>query len=335
MDVPGERSMHVNKTPTLGGIGIFIAFSLTIILFAIFTDLSQTDLIKLLSLLGGITILLFLGIKDDILVLSPRKKIIGQIFAATMVVLMTDIRIDNFGGLLGIEELHPFFSIIFSIFIFIFIINAFNLTDGIDGLAASIAIFASTVFGIFFLINGSYLMTFVSFILVSSLVGFLRFNLSDTQKIFMGDSGSMFVGFILAFQGIALLGMSGSEALDFKLNGLPVIVLAVFAFPILDTTRVFFIRLKQGRSPFSADRNHIHHRLLDLGFTHKSATIIICAFNTLIVALTLFVDFLNINIHFLLLIVLIIVPLLHLFPFFIEQEKDKGTMKFAKPKLTF
>ncbi len=335
MDEPGERSMHVNKTPTLGGIGIFLAFVLTLILVVMITSLSQSDLLQLLSLLGGVTILLFLGIKDDILVLSPRKKIIGQVLASAMVVLIADVRIENLGGLLGIYQLSPFFSMVLSIFTFIFIINAFNLTDGIDGLAASIGIFVSTVFGIFFLVNGNYLMTFVSCILISSLIGFLCFNLSETKKIFMGDSGSMFVGFILAFQGIALLEMSNAGALSFEFNGLPVIVLSVFAFPILDTTRVFFIRLKQGRSPFSADRNHIHHRLLDLGFTHKSATVIICAFNVLIVSFTTFVDFLDINIHLLLFIVLVIVPLLHLFPFYVEQEKDKGTMKFAKPKLTF
>lgn len=321
MDTPDDRSMHLHKTPTLGGIGIFIAFSLTIIFFGIFTQFSQPDMIKLLSLLGGIIILLFLGIKDDILVLSPKKKIIGQIVSATMVVLMTDVRISDFNGLLGIGELSPVFSIIFTIFTFVFIINAYNLADGIDGLAASIAIISCTAFGLYFIFNENYLMSFISCALIGALLSFLRFNLSKTQKMFMGDSGSMFVGFLLAFQGINLFTMNGLTTTSFTFNSGYLIVMAAFSFPIIDTTRVFFIRLKQGKSPFSADRNHIHHKLVDLGLNHVTATLVISTINVVVLFLALVIDSMDMDIHIKLLIVIIFAPILYLCPFFIEQEK--------------
>ncbi|WAC01148.1 MraY family glycosyltransferase [Lacinutrix neustonica] len=188
MDVPGERSMHTHKTATLGGVGVFITFSLTLILFGLIVKLTVTDFAQLISLLFGIIILLFLGIKDDLLVLSAQKKLVGQIIAASVVVILGEVRISSLGGLLGIGELAPIVSVIFTILTFVFIINAFNLADGIDGLAGSIAILSSTIFGIYFLVNSNYLMALVSFILIGSLISFLYFNLSKDHKIFMGDS---------------------------------------------------------------------------------------------------------------------------------------------------
>lgn len=331
MDVPCERSGHVHVTPTLGGIGVFIAFSLSVILFGLLANMPSPALITLLAILGGIIILLFLGIKDDLLVLSPAKKVSGQLIASALVVLLTDIRIYDFEGIFGMGELYPIFSIAFTIFIFIFIINSFNLTDGIDGLAASIAILSSMVFGIFFLINENFIMGAISFILVSSLIGFLRFNLSSTQKIFLGDSGSMFIGFILAIQGVALIHMDQAGATSYSINSVPILVLSTLAFPILDTTRVFFIRIKQGRSPFSADRNHIHHRLLDLGLSHKTATFAIANVNLFIIISTLFIDSLQLNINIQLLILLLVAPIFYLFPFMIQLKK--GRVRFILPRL--
>ncbi|UZO81466.1 undecaprenyl/decaprenyl-phosphate alpha-N-acetylglucosaminyl 1-phosphate transferase [Aquimarina sp. ERC-38] len=331
MDVPCERSGHVNITPTLGGIGVFIVFSLSLILFAIIAQPDQTRMTTILALLGGIIVLLFLGIKDDLLVLSPGKKVLGQLLAAAVIVFFTDIRIYNFESLLGLGELSYMFSTSFTIFIFIFIINAFNLTDGIDGLAGSIATLASLVFGIYFLVNQNYLMTAVSFVLIAALLGFLRFNLSKTQKIFMGDSGSMFIGFILAFQGVALIKMSNLGEVVYSVNNVPVLVLSVLAFPILDTTRVFFIRLRNRKSPFSADRNHIHHRLLDLGLSHKTATFAISNVNLFIIISTLFIDSLEFNINVQFLILLIVAPVFYLFPFMIKLKK--GRVKLILPKI--
>lgn len=313
MDAPGERKIHTTKIPTLGGLGVFIAFSLSIIIFGLLTDLIQTDLTKLLALLGSTIILLFLGIKDDLVSMSPKKKFIGQLLAVLNVVILTDVRILNFEGLLGIGELPYFASILFSIFVFILVINALNLIDGIDGLAGSITIISSTSFGILFLLNGHYMMTLISFILVGALVGFLRYNLSSRQKIFMGDCGSMLAGFLLAYQGISFLTLNGGlTSSDMVSNG-PIVLIAILSYPLFDLLRVFAIRIKQKRSPFSADSNHIHHRLLRLGLDHKKATLLLCICNAFVIGFTFLLT--ELNIHVQLVITVVTGSAIYLLPF--------------------
>ncbi|MGB5820440.1 MAG: MraY family glycosyltransferase [Saonia sp.] len=322
MDEPGNRSMHTDKTATLGGVGLFITFSLSIILFGIAVDLLRPDLIKLMSILASTIILLFLGIKDDLLVLSPKKKLGGQIISAVIVVFLTDVRINNLYGLFGIGELPYFISAFLTIFIFIFIINAYNLIDGIDGLAGAIAIISSMSFGIFFFMNANYLMVLVSCIMLGALLGFLKYNLSYKNKLFMGDSGSMFIGFLLAYQAIVFLGMNEISTFSFyRLTNAPIVALAVLSYPVMDTLRVFIVRLKQKRSPFSADRNHIHHRLLNLGLQHKQATLFIAVCNVLLIAITFLIG--PLYIHVQLYIILILYPVLFLVPFLIVYEKGK------------
>lgn len=331
MDVPCDRSTHTTKTPTLGGIGMFIAFSVTLIIIAALLDLARPDLIKIQVLIGGSIILLFLGIKDDLLILAPRKKIIGQLASSTLVVLITDIRIFDFGGILGIGELSSIFSIIFTIFIFILIINAYNLIDGIDGLAGSIAMLCSIFFSIYFILNSSFLMALVSWIIMGTSLGFLRFNLSNKRKIFMGDSGTMVIGFILAFQAIAFIGVNNLPSSLFVFNSGHIIALTVLSFPILDTGRVFFIRIVQRRSPFSADRNHIHHKLIDKGMSHKEATVFICSLNILLVIVMLIIDSLKMNVNFQLIILVVISLSFYLFPLLLKFRK--GSLILEVPKL--
>ena len=328
MDEPEERSMHLLKTPTLGGVGIFISFTLAIILFGIFTDLSQPDLVKLLSILAATIILLFLGVKDDLLVLSPRKKFSGQILASIIVVLATDMRIDSFYGIFGIESIPYIISVFFTVFVFIFIINAFNLVDGIDGLSGAVAIIASSSFGFFFLVNDQNLYALISFVLVGSTIGFLNYNLSKTKKLFMGDSGTLFVGFLLAYQAISFVALNELPTLNFTVSNAPLIAMSVLAYPILDTFRVFIIRIIQKRSPFSADRNHIHHRLLDLNLNHKQATSVIALGNVVVIAMTFLISGLYINVQ--VFIVMVVYPLIGLLPFFMVL--DNGKYKIIIPK---
>lgn len=313
MDAPGERKMHSTQTPTLGGLGVFFVFSLTIIIFGAMANLVQADLIKLLSLFGSLIILVFLGIKDDLISVSPRGKFLGQLIAVMNVVVLTDTRIVNFEGLLGIGELPYLVSVLFSVFVFILIINALNLIDGIDGLAASIAIISSTSFGILFLINENYLMTLVSAILVGALIGFLRYNLSSNKKIFMGDCGSMLTGFLLAYQGICFLTVNEIAQPLTKVPNAPVLLLAILSYPLFDLLRVFAIRIKQGRSPFSADSNHIHHRLLRLGLNHKKATLVLCLCNTAVIVFAILS--ISLNIHLALLATVVMGATLYLLPF--------------------
>ena len=323
MEKPGERNSHIVETPSLGGVGLFVAFSLSFILLGMISGLDQSDLIKLLSVLGATIILVFLGIKDDLIILAPKQKLMGQIISAFIVIFMTDVRIDNFNGLLGVYEIPYFVSVVFTLFVFILVINAYNLVDGIDGLAGSLAIIASVSFGIFFVLNNHYLFLLISFVLIGALIGFLRYNLSDKHKLFMGDSGSLFIGYLLAYQGVSFLYLNSLENITFHIPNAPIILIAALSFPLLDTLRVFAIRIKEKRSPFTADRNHIHHRFLDIGCTHKEATLAISIANILVVAVAVSLTFLQLNINLQLLIAVVIGISLYLLPFMISLKQDK------------
>jgi|GEM_PF-343628 len=297
MDEPGVRSAHSAKTPTLGGIGLFAAFSLTLMLLGIVVGLERPELLKLLSIMAATMILMFMGIKDDLIDLAPKKKFLGQLVASGIVIFLTDVRITSLEGLLGVGELPYLVSVIFTVFVFILVINAFNLIDGIDGLAGTICIIASLSFGIFFLLNNHYLLALISFSLIGATIGFLIFNLSDSNKLFMGDSGSMFIGYLLAYQGISFLSLNADITSVYIFPNAPILLLATLSFPLLDTLRVFVIRVGERRSPFSADNNHIHHRLLKRGLSHKQTTIILAIINILVIELAILVKDLEINIQ--------------------------------------
>ena len=327
MDVPGDRSTHGDKTPTLGGVGLFISFAITLICFGMVVGLSQGEMVKLLALLAGTMILLFLGVKDDLIELAPKKKFIGQVIAAAIVVLVADVRITNFLGLFDVGELPYFVSALFSIFLFLVFINAYNLIDGIDGLAGSVGIVASVFFGIYFLLNGDLLMLMISFALIGSLSGFLRFNLSDTNKLFMGDSGSMFTGFLLTFQAIALIEYGGTA--QYILPNAPVLAVAILSYPALDTFRVFVLRLSKGRSPFHGDNNHIHHRLLDKGLSHKQSTVLIAFSNLLIISFTYFMGDMDLNWQ--LFVLLFLVPTIYMTPLLRRRRKRQTQLRVIYP----
>ncbi len=321
MDSPDQRKMHKVQVPTLGGLGVFITFSVCIIIFGLLANFVQPELVKLLSLLGATIILLFLGIKDDLIPMSPKKKLIGQLVAAAIVVVLTDVRIVSCYGLLGIGELPYLVSITFSMFVFILVINALNLIDGIDGLAGSIAVIGTSAFGVLFMMNGHYMLTLISAVLIGSLLGFLKYNFSSTQKIFMGDCGSMIIGFLLAYQGICLLALNeiGSTSSAVITNG-PILFLAILSYPLFDTLRIFSVRIKQKRSPFSPDSNHIHHRLLKLGLSHKQATMVLVACNAFVIILAFSVGGLDINIQ--LITVVATGSFLYLMPFLITVDNQ-------------
>lgn len=331
MDMPDNRKMHKDLTPNLGGLGVFIAFSLSIIFYGLLVELVHSDLIKLLALLGSAIILLFLGVKDDLVSMSPNKKLLGQLLAVLNVVVLTDVRVISFEGMLGIGELPYIVSVLFTVFVFILIINALNLVDGIDGLAGSISIIASLVFGILFFVNDHYLMALISFVFIGSVLGFLRYNLSGKQKIFMGDCGSMLSGFLLAYQGISLLSLNSTESISSIVTNAPVLLLAILSYPLFDLLRVFAIRIKQGKSPFTADSNHIHHRLLRIGLDHKEATIVLSVLSILVIGSSFLTS--NLEIHFHLFMTVLIGVVVYLLPFLnVFEEKANMVSAQTKPK---
>jgi len=306
-DVPDERSTHAYKVPTLGGTGIFICLIFAICLTGVWLHSKE-----IIAMVAGLTLLFFLGLKDDLYVLAPSKKFLGQLVAATFLVIITDLRIIGFSDLFSVQTLPYWVSVAFTVFVIILIINAFNLIDGINGLAGSIALMAALIFAVLFYVSKNLVASTLAMALAGSLIPFLRLNLVK-PKIFMGDTGSMIVGFMLAYFTVSFISdVQNNPASDYYAS-VPVLVQAILFFPLLDTLRIFIIRIFVHKtSPFKADRNHIHHRMLELGYSHIKTTSIILVINLSIIALAFTAKGLNIHIQLILVsgfgIVLFLVP---------------------------
>ena len=284
MDEPGQRSSHERKIPNLGGIAMFFSIAVCASIFAY----QLFDLYKFLF--ASLVILLYVGVMDDIVVMRAYKKLIAQIVVAALLVIGSDVRIRSLFGVFGVYELNYFLSVIFSIVTFIILVNAYNLIDGIDGLAGVYGVICFSLFGISYYRLGeyNYPLVILSTTIIGTVIGFLYYNLSDrSKKIFMGDTGSMLLGFLLTFTSICFMDIfivkKVQGAVFYHLNTAPVMAIAIMILPIIDTLNVIIIRLAEKRSPFDADKNHIHHKFLAMGFTPRKAMIIIilisCAFS--------------------------------------------------------
>ena len=261
VDVPtDDRRMHVKPTPRIGGLAIFMSFAITTL---VFVNLDP----ELGALLIGGLILVVLGVVDDIYRLRAWTKLVFQLLAAGIAVYM-GVVIDHvtlFGHYIEFGVL----SIPITLVWIVGITNAINLIDGLDGLACGISVIMSlSILGVV-LIHGDFTSAMLTAILAGSCVGFLPFN-THPARIFMGDTGSQFLGFTLAV--ISIQGV-------FKLHTVLsfIVPLSLFALPLLDTAYAMFRRISHGESPFSADRKHIHHRLVDMGFTQREAVRILYA----------------------------------------------------------
>ena len=304
IDEPNDRSSHRYRTPTLGGVAIFIAVSLSFLVWVIRDDIRNLHVV-----IASLIILFFIGIKDDILVISPVKKLIAQIVATLIVIIGADIRISSFFGIMGIYELPYIMSVLLTVFVFIVLINSFNLIDGIDGLAGGIGIIVSSVFGIWFFAVREYSYAILTVSLIASLIGFLNYNFSLRHKIFMGDTGSLIVGFLLAVFMIKFIAMNEqSIATNYYIKNAPAVAIAVYIIPLFDTLRVFILRILRGKSPFHADKNHIHHILIANKMTHfQASTILYCINIAFIVILYFTLRSTSISISFLILLALFVI----------------------------
>jgi UDP-GlcNAc:undecaprenyl-phosphate/decaprenyl-phosphate GlcNAc-1-phosphate transferase len=282
-----DRSSHTTAVPSFGG----VAFYITLILV-----LSLIQSMRLAHvgnhLIAAITILFMVGLKDDLVVSTARVKLFGQIAASCFIVFSPELQLNNLHGFWGIYEIPVVVGYILMTVLSIAIINAYNLIDGIDGLAASIGIVISVMFAIVFYTTEHPFFVLVSVSLAGTLSAFLRYNFSrGERKIFMGDSGSLIVGLILAFLTIKLLTREPYMPLveqGVDPGNRPLFLACLFIIPFIDTIRVMLIRVLNKRSPFSADRNHIHHVLLDLGFSHKRTCLILASVNVSIIVIYIY-----------------------------------------------
>jgi len=320
MDEPDSRSSHSLNTPSLGG----ITFYIVIVLGLFFLHPWDFNAIAL-SLVSGLLVLFIIGLKDDLVVLSPVTKIGAQLIAIAFVLWNPVFQITELNGFLGIEGIPLGVSIPLSAFIMLSIINAYNLIDGIDGLASVVGIIVFSMFGILFYFLKMPLFMGIGVIMIGSFIAFLRFNLSKDKKIFMGDTGSLVIGFMIAVMTIRLFSISPGKLseLPFMLENLPVVVLAILFVPFFDTARVFTVRLLKNKGPFSPDRNHIHHLLIDfLHLSHQKASLLIGGVNCIIITLFFFLAADLNNFILLALMSLLIVLLIFTF-YFIYKNRTR------------
>ncbi|WP_038264421.1 glycosyltransferase family 4 protein [Zhouia amylolytica] len=281
MDDPNVRSSHNRKTPTLGGISFYLSLIGTLFFIRSFGPNEEA-----IYFMPAITVMFISGLKDDLVSISPKAKLLAQFCAIAFILFIPALSINSLNGFMGIDNIPFSLGMILAAVFMIVVINAFNLVDGIDGLASMVGMVISGVYAyIFYSVDAPFFML-LCFALLGSLLGFLYYNLSVNRKIFMGDTGSLLLGFIISVLSIKLLSLNTIKVaeLPFLKENTPIIVVSILIVPLLDTARVFVLRVLEKRSPFSADRNHLHHLFTDgLLLSHKRASLFISVLNLLFV----------------------------------------------------
>ena len=288
-DLPDKRKKHSEPIPRLGGIS-FTPVILLVSLFCLFIrfifqfwdeELFFYRIPETILLVCGLLVIYLLGAKDDLVGVSFKKKFVIQ-FIASLCIVGSGVYINNLYGLLGFHEIPGFIGVVLSIGLIMFTTNAINLIDGADGLASGISAVALLIYGIMFSIYGMWTYAGIAFITLGLLAPFFYYNFAHpTRKIFMGDTGSLTLGFLLAFMILRI--SKYPPAVEIVPGGLILLVLSALFIPLFDAFKVMVVRIAKGKGPFSPDRNHIHHKLIDLGFSKKKAVFLIVMTGALLV----------------------------------------------------
>lgn len=282
---PNKRTSHEGAVPNIGGINIFISFLLTVFMFS-YEIISQLQF----SIIG-VFIILIVGFVDDLIDIKVSWKLAGEITSAFFLIVLSDIRITNLHGFLGILNLSIPASYLLSFFVFIVIINALNLIDGVDGLASGLGILYSLFFAIYFTLTENPNLAISAYAMVGSLAVFFLYNVfGKKSKIFMGDSGSLLLGYMITlyvfeFCNLNAFPMAHNIPQYLTMSAAPAVAVCVLSVPLFDTLRVMLTRLKKGVSPFHPDKNHIHHLLLKTGLKHRQVTFVLLIVSVFFVGL--------------------------------------------------
>ena len=284
-DAPDHRSSHSSPVAAFGGVAFFISYIL-VLFFSQFLDDNHISL----TLLASISILFFTGFLDDLRNLSPKVKFLGQFVGVALLMFQPEFRVLSLHGFMGVFEIPMYVSIGGSMFFLLGLINAFNLIDGIDGLTGTTGIIVASFYSFMLCKLEYYFYLSISIATIATLLAFLRFNFSVSRKIFMGDTGSLVIGLVLGVLTLKFMAIEdGAYAvLSFKRQQLPLFLVGVLFVPILDTFRIMLLRALKGVSMFKADRNHIHHIIVDFGLSHRRASFFIGVVNFTI-ALVMFI----------------------------------------------
>lgn len=280
---PNKRTSHIGLVPAVGGLDIFISFLIFFVIFA-FNHLPQSH-----YLLVGVTLILITGFVDDLIDLTVVGKLFGELLAGIFLIVLADVRMPSLFGMFGIGELPLVWSYVCSLATFIVITNALNLIDGVDGLASGLGMLYCCVFALYFQQVGEPETAMLCYALLGALAVFFCYNVfgGSRRKIFMGDSGSLLLGFMMSwfvFRFMQINALPTTPAV-WRWQATPAVAFCVLFVPLFDTLRVMLTRIKKRKSPFSADRNHIHHLLLCLGLQHRQVTGVLLGVSLLFVAL--------------------------------------------------
>lgn len=281
---PNKRMSHSGDVPNIGGLNICFSFMLTYLLFE-YDQLSQSQFFLI-----GLFAIMVVGFIDDILVLTPTAKLLGEALAGIALIGFADMRITHLHGIFGIEQISTIPSYALSLFVLIAIINAVNLIDGIDGLASGLGILYCLFFALYFGLAGDMSWSILAICMIGSLAVFFIYNVfGHREKIFMGDSGSLLLGYLLTTFVFHFCEENAYHEVPewLHMNAAPAVAICVLTVPIFDTIRVSLTRIKQRRSPFQPDKNHIHHLLLRTGLNHIQTTCVLLTVSLVFIGLAI------------------------------------------------
>ena len=279
VDRPDQRSSHKTSIPTMAGVSFFFTLIFMLILLKDW-DANSVGI----NLIASLALMFAIGLKDDLVVSTPRAKIGGEILAICLILFCNCLQVGSFNGFLGVQDIPRFISYGIIVLIMLTIINSYNMIDGIDGLASTIGLVIFSVYGfIFYTLNQTFYFL-LCLCLIGILLAYLRYNFSKTKKIFMGDTGSLIIGFCIGLMSLKFLSIDPTLVDNqlFKPENSVVVVGAIFFIPLFDTLRVIGIRLLNKKSPFYPDNNHIHHILIDSGLSHFKASLFLGIINLLL-----------------------------------------------------
>lgn len=304
-DEPDARKIHKRPIPRLGGVTFFPVIVFTLCTFTaihlfkghfVYNIITLNTAREMLFLISGLTLLYIVGIADDLIGVRYRKKFVVQIISAAMFPI-AGLYINSFYGLFGINEIDPIIGIPFTMLLVVFITNAINLIDGIDGLASGLSMVALVVFGVIFVHFQSWLYALLAFVSVGVIIPFFSYNVFGNadrgRKIFMGDTGSLTLGYILSFFVIRFCMHEPNSMM--QVQGSPVLIaFSVLMVPCLDVVRVVLRRARNRKPLFLPDKTHIHHKFLAMGFSPRRALITIQIMSACFCAFTMgALDFMN------------------------------------------
>lgn len=279
---PNKRTCHEGEVPNIGGLNIYFSFMLSYMLFE-FNQMGNNQFFLI-----GLLAIMAVGFIDDVLVLTPTAKLLGETLAGIAMIGFADIRITHLHGLFGIGEIGIIPSYILSLFILIAIINSINLIDGVDGLASGLGMIYCLFFAVYFALIGEQTWSVLAICLIGSLVVFFVYNVfGRREKIFMGDSGSLLLGYMLTAFVFRFCELNAYHMVPevYHMDAAPAVAICVLTVPLFDTIRVSLTRIKQHRSPFQPDRNHIHHLLLRTGLSHIQTTCVLLTVSLMFIGL--------------------------------------------------